>query len=323
MAATGMEKAAAEGAPVGRKAVNDRGGGFEHNLHSAAQQGEEAVGFLAVADARAPPEAFIEISETLEGLPPEGHVHADALHGEAQRKTRGVLRCLERGAGGRQAGAIETIEGLEDGIGRRVGGDGSGHDVDFRIVEGSDETRQPVGCSAGVVINEGNEATARGAEFVDYPAVARLMDIALQLEGTRIGDRFTAIIHRQRHDSISGLADTSTQRTHNAFGGSQDTTTFTRVSTTRTADIVASDTVTDLVFQLPHASNPWPVSGQIIRNLNATFTVTGAQNSTRTIARRVVVTFPADAEGNVQIQVGTLTCNLNLVTRKVTGCTGS
>ena len=164
---------------------------------------------------------------------------------------------------------------------------------------------------------------AQGAVVACGQGLTASMVIALQLDGTRIGDRFTAIIHRQRHDSISGLADTSTQRTHNAFGGSQDTTTFTRDSTTRTADIVASDTVTDLVFQLPHASNPWPVSGQIIRNLNATFTVTGAQNSTRTIARRVVVTFPADAEGNVQIQVGTLTCNLNLVTRKVTGCTGS
>ena len=147
--------------------------------------------------------------------------------------------------------------------------------------------------------------------------------ITLQLDGTRIGDQFTAIVHRQRHDSISGLESTSTQRTHNGYGSSQDTTNFTRDATTRTADIAASDTVTDLVFQLPHASNPWPVSGQVIRNLNAVFTVTGAQNSTRTISRRVVVTFPADAEGNVQIQVGTMTCNLNLVTHKVTNCTGS
>jgi len=147
--------------------------------------------------------------------------------------------------------------------------------------------------------------------------------ITLQLDGTRIGDQFSVIVHRERHDSISGLADTSTARTHHGYGSSQDTTTFTRDSTTRTADIAASDTVADLVFHLPHASNPWPVSGQIIRNLNATFTVTGAQNSTRTISRRVVVTFPADAEGNVQIQVGTLTCNLNLVTHRVTGCTGS
>jgi hypothetical protein len=147
--------------------------------------------------------------------------------------------------------------------------------------------------------------------------------VTLQLDGTRIGDGFTAIVHRQRHDSISGLDSGSTQRTHNGFGSSRDTTSFTRDSTMRTADIAAADTVADLVFQLPHASNPWPVSGQIIRNLNATFTVTGAQNSTRTISRRVVVMFPADAEGNVQIQVGTLTCNLNLVTHKVTGCTGS
>lgn len=149
------------------------------------------------------------------------------------------------------------------------------------------------------------------------------MVITLQLDGTRIGDGFTAIVHRQRHDSISGLDSASTQRTHNGFGSSQDTTTFTRDATTRTADVASADTVSDLVFKLPHASNPWPVSGQIIRNLNATFTVTGAQTSTRTISRRVVVTFPADAEGNVQIQVGTLTCNLNLVTHKVTGCTGS
>jgi hypothetical protein len=149
------------------------------------------------------------------------------------------------------------------------------------------------------------------------------MVITLQLDGFRIGDRFSAIVHRQRHDSISGLGSSSTSRTHNGYGSSQDTTSFTGDAIMRTAGIAASDTVLDLVFNLPHATNPWPVSGQIIRNLDATFTVTGATDRTRAISRRVVVTFPADAEGNVPIQVGTMTCTLNLVTHKVVGCTGS
>ncbi len=164
---------------------------------------------------------------------------------------------------------------------------------------------------------------AQGGVVTCGQGLTSSMVITLQLDGTRIGDGFTAIIHRQRHDSISGLGATSTARTHNGFGSSQDTLSFASDTLARTADILAADTVTDLVFQLPHASNPWPVSGQIIRNLNATFTLTGPQTSTRTISRRVVVTFPADAEGNVSIQVGTMTCNLNLVTHRVTGCTAS
>lgn len=147
--------------------------------------------------------------------------------------------------------------------------------------------------------------------------------VTLSVDGVRIGNKFTAIVHRQRHDSISGLVAGSTSRTHNGYGASQDTTTYTGDVNTRVADITASDSVRDLVFDLPRASNPWPVSGQIIRNLNATFTVTGAKNVTRIVSRRAVVTFPADAEGNVAIQLGTMSCTLNLVTRKVTNCTGS
>jgi hypothetical protein len=147
--------------------------------------------------------------------------------------------------------------------------------------------------------------------------------VTLQLDGYRAGDKFTAIVHRQRHDSISGIHSPDSTRTHNGYGASQDTATFTGDVNVRTAGIAASDSVIDLVFKLPHANNPWPLSGQVIRNVDATFTIAGATNQTRTVQRRVVVTFPADAEGNVPIQVGTMTCNLNLVTHVVSGCTGS
>ncbi|HET7632489.1 MAG TPA: hypothetical protein VFK16_09255 [Gemmatimonadaceae bacterium] len=147
--------------------------------------------------------------------------------------------------------------------------------------------------------------------------------VTLTIDGSASGEHFTAVVHRQARDSIAGLDSGSTSRTHNGYGASQDTATFTHELTTRTAGIAASDSVLDLVFNLPHASNPWPVSGQIIRNVDATFTVTRGATKTRHIVRRVVVTFPADAQGNVPIVVGTLSCSLNLVTHKVTGCTGS
>lgn len=149
------------------------------------------------------------------------------------------------------------------------------------------------------------------------------MVITLQMDGSVSGDHFTAVVHRARHDSIAGFGDQATQRTHNGFGSGSDTTTFTRDAITRTAATASTDTVKNIVFNLPHANNPWPVSGQIIRNVNATFTFTGARDVTRTVVRRVVVTFPADAQGNVSLQVGSLNCTLNLVTHAVNNCSSA
>lgn len=145
------------------------------------------------------------------------------------------------------------------------------------------------------------------------------MRVTATIDGTVQRDNFTGIIHRTRDMTISGLGANSTTRTHNGFGTSNDTTTFTGSRGTRHAEESTSDSVVNLVFQLPHSSNPWPISGQIIRNVDATITLTRADNTTvtRIIDRRVVVTFPADAQGNVAIQVGDLSCSLNLVTHHV------
>lgn len=145
------------------------------------------------------------------------------------------------------------------------------------------------------------------------------MRVTAQIDGTVQRENFTGIIHRTRDMTITGLGSGSTTRTHNGVGTSNDTTTFTGTRGTRHAEESSSDSVVNLVFQLPHSSNPWPISGQIIRNVDATITLTRLDNTTvtRTIDRRVVVTFPADAQGNVAIQVGDLSCTLNLVTHRV------
>ena len=162
--------------------------------------------------------------------------------------------------------------------------------------------------ASGAVVTCGSSATS--------------MKITLTIDGTRSGPDFSGAVHHTRTDSISGLGANSTSRVHNGRGASADTTSFTHDSTTRKFAETGTDSIINLTFNLPHASNPWPVSGQVIRNVNANITITGKINQTRTISRRVVITFPADAQGNVSLQVGTMTCSLNLVTHKVTACSG-
>jgi len=149
------------------------------------------------------------------------------------------------------------------------------------------------------------------------------MRIQVSMNGTRQGENFQVAVHRSRDLTISGLLGEETSRTHNGVGTANDTLTVQRNGLTRTVRESSTDSIVNVVFNLPHATNPWPVSGQIIRNVNATVTVTGPREETRTISRRIVVTFPPDAQGNVSIQIGNTTCTLNLVTRRVVNCQGS
>ncbi len=135
------------------------------------------------------------------------------------------------------------------------------------------------------------------------------------------GAVFQANIHRTRNGTISHLLGTETYRIHNAVGTSNDTTSFTGTIGTRNAAESAVDSVVNIRFNLPRSSNPWPVSGQYIRNVSGTIKLTNPTDTIiKTYTRRVTVTSPADAEGNVVLTINGSTCNLNLVTRKVTSC---
>ena len=152
------------------------------------------------------------------------------------------------------------------------------------------------------------------------PATTASMRIAFTMSGAHSGDRFTAAVNRTRTDSISGLLGTETSRTHNGTGTSADTLTWSGERGSRTSAETSLDSVINIVFNLPRATNPWPASGTVVRNVSGTVTVTGARDGTRSYQRRVEVVFPADAQGNVTLRVNDKTCTLNLVTRTVTGC---
>lgn len=143
--------------------------------------------------------------------------------------------------------------------------------------------------------------------------------------GPRGTETMNVALHRARALTISGLAGTETSRTHEGNGSGSDTTVFSgtndNTARSRTMTSASTDSVQGVVFNLPRSTNPWPVDGTIIRNVAGKVTVTGGPNpGERTFSRRIVVEFPADAQGNVTIHINAETCNLNLVTRTVSNC---
>jgi hypothetical protein len=160
------------------------------------------------------------------------------------------------------------------------------------------------------------------------PATTRKIAFHVTLDGVRTGTNVTGVVHRVRDWTLTRNFNTASppvevSRTHDGVGASHDTLTYANTSTnvTRVHDEVSSDSTVAVTFALPHASNPWPVSGTMIRNVSLHVVVdTPTRHETRDVTKRVEVDYPADAQGNVVMHVNTLTCNLNLTTHAVTGC---
>ena len=150
-------------------------------------------------------------------------------------------------------------------------------------------------------------------------------DTASTLGGATV--TFNGGVHRAWSDTLfrNFTAGSETSRTHSGLQTAFDTTTFQRAgvvdTVTRTHDEAATDSVRGVTWNLPRASNPFPVSGYIVRidTVHATFT-NATTSVSRTVIKNIKITFPADAQGNVVLTIDTKTCNLNLVTRRVTDC---
>jgi hypothetical protein len=110
-------------------------------------------------------------------------------------------------------------------------------------------------------------------------------------------------------------------RTHSALFSGDNSVEFVQGSITRTVDEIVKDTVKALRWNLPRTQNPWPVSGQIVRAANWHVVASSENRSVeRDVSRLVRVLFPADAQGNVTLEINDRSCTLNLVTRFVSGC---
>ena len=94
-----------------------------------------------------------------------------------------------------------------------------------------------------------------------------------------------------------------------------DSSTYAVNNVTRVFSYVAADTAAALTFTLPHSANPYPSSGSLSRNLTLHVT---AGSFDKTVTRFAKVTF--DGSSVAVLQVGALTCSLDLVTGAVSGC---
>jgi hypothetical protein len=160
------------------------------------------------------------------------------------------------------------------------------------------------------------------------PLTTRRIVFHVTMDGFRTGALVTGRVHHIRDWTLTRNFNTAAppvevSRTHDGIGTSADTLTYANAATsvTRIHDEASVDSTVGVTFNLPHASNPWPVSGKMIRNVSVHVTVTSpTRNESRDETRRVEVDYPADAQGNVVMLVNAKTCNLNLVTHAVTGC---
>lgn len=128
-----------------------------------------------------------------------------------------------------------------------------------------------------------------------------------------------------RNDTANLSVDRSgTPVTHvwNKVGVRQDSTMFVGQNVTRHWHYTAFDTATNVTFDMPRSQHIWPMSGSIVHNVTARFEADRAtRTQTKTVTRRAMITF--NGTQDVTLQVGGLTCTLDLETHQVSDCQGS
>ncbi|MFI5214754.1 MAG: hypothetical protein ACHQU8_09480 [Gemmatimonadales bacterium] len=148
---------------------------------------------------------------------------------------------------------------------------------------------------------------------------------AFTVNGSRVGAIFSGAVHRAGNDTLTRVPNAARSadslRVHSGVTSAHDTTTFTDSTASGIHTENATDSVNAVTFRIPRNTNPFPISGSIVRNVavHASYTKNGA-TVTRDLTKRVEVDFPADAQGNVVLRIDAKVCNLNLVTHAVTNC---
>ena len=134
-------------------------------------------------------------------------------------------------------------------------------------------------------------------------------------DGSATAPGRTVSLHSERDVTVSGLAGAETRREWNGTGVTAVDASSTRDGTTRSFSYVSLDTVSHLVFGLPRLTNPYPLSGQIVRSVAASVGRDDGQPVLNSFRRRVVATF--DGTSKARLQVGVRSCTLDLATKAV------
>ncbi len=132
------------------------------------------------------------------------------------------------------------------------------------------------------------------------------------------GVKFSGVTHRTSNQTTSGLLGTETTRVWDGYGLSADTVTYRDSTSVRHYAGVRLDTLKAVTYAHPRTTGSYPLSGQTIQVANYTVTSTGRSTETRSVSRRVVITY--NGTDQARLQSGSVTCTLHLDTGKVDGC---
>lgn len=158
---------------------------------------------------------------------------------------------------------------------------------------------------------------AAGASMTAYDdSLTASMEMTVAVSGTVTRPRWSADVSRQRSWTVSGLAGQETTRTWAGTGGGAMGITFSDGTVTRRYLGTQVTAMSSVVVQLPRSANPWPLSGTITRQVDATLTRQGAQQVSRSVSRATMVTF--NGTQFVELRVGETLFTLDLATGEVT-----
>ncbi len=123
-------------------------------------------------------------------------------------------------------------------------------------------------------------------------------------------------VNRTDTSTMKVVRGTTPQHVWNGTGTRTDTSTAGDRNGTRRYVLTAVDTAQAVTYALPRSSNAWPISGTITHDVRAVWT--SAKGATTTTTRHAVVTF--NGTSTASVQVGGITCSLDLKTHAVSGC---
>ncbi len=153
-----------------------------------------------------------------------------------------------------------------------------------------------------------------------FSAATDSVNHALNASGT-VSPTPNKTIWVKRADSLSMKVGRGTNPTRTWVGTGKvgDSSKVAENGQTRVYHHTVTNVVSNVVFNIPRSSNPYPASGSISHDAVSVLNATdGTHATTRTVTRHAVVTFNGTA--NVVLVVGELTCALNLATHAVTDC---
>jgi len=205
-----------------------------------------------------------------------------------------------------------------------AGRSGAGFGTDSRTVTcGGPDANGWFGCIAytdrGLTITRQVRFWSGGSYALGWSAT--LTD-SVNHRWTRTGT-FASVVKPGKTFSINEADTASMVVTHgppvlhtwNGAGIAHDSSSYAVNNVTRIFAYTAADTADALTFTMPRTDNPYPTSGSFSRNLTIHVTA-GAFD--KTVTRVAKVTF--DGSATAVLQVGALTCSLDLVTGVVSGC---